>query len=56
MLGYCLAAAIAQDVAVLTSSPRVILFDATPSSAEAITEELKKILTSFSVDSASMPV
>ncbi|MFE2945093.1 hypothetical protein ACFXKG_39610 [Streptomyces sp. NPDC059255] len=56
VLAYCMAAPIAQDVAVLTSSPRIILFDATPSSAEAITEELKKILTSFSVDSASMPV
>ncbi|MEV7124413.1 hypothetical protein [Streptomyces sp. NPDC093260] len=46
VLGYCMAAPLAQEAAVLTGCARVLLFDGEPSTPHAVEAEYRKLLVS----------
>ncbi|MFF2385734.1 hypothetical protein [Streptomyces sp. NPDC058108] len=46
VLGYCMAAPLAQEAAVRAGCPRVLLFDGEPSTPHAVEVEYRKLLTS----------
>ncbi|MEV5317702.1 hypothetical protein AB0K92_08550 [Streptomyces sp. NPDC052687] len=54
VLGYCMAAPLAQEAAVLTGCPRVLLFDGEPSTPQAVEVEYRKLLISVGA-SAALP-